>query len=262
VQVALDAAPCLVGGPDDSGPGGGQLGAGLGVGDGGGDQLGEVSDALGFSPPRPLVSGTAASRPVAPMGCAARGRGARAPAVRPAAGHRRAGAAGGRNGQQICRRAVDPGAHRAGDLAADRCAPPSRPRVGDPVVPAGLERPATPPGRQRTRPGRHRPVGRRTLATDHGIWGFLGEPDTVAQADGTGPGKGRVTAGRLHGLVGHCGQSNRQRVQIDLLVWWALWGGVTSPGRRMAAGSPPARSPHPPGPAAHGPPHHAWTDAS
>jgi len=42
VQIALDAAPGLVGGGDDARPGGGERGLGLGVGDGGGNQVGEA----------------------------------------------------------------------------------------------------------------------------------------------------------------------------------------------------------------------------
>jgi hypothetical protein len=45
VQVALDAAPGLVGGGDDAGARGRQLGLRLGVRDRGGDQLGEVGQA-------------------------------------------------------------------------------------------------------------------------------------------------------------------------------------------------------------------------
>ena len=57
VQVALDAAPRLVGGGDDARARRLQLGPALGVGDGGGDELGESAEALLGSRRRRVVAG-------------------------------------------------------------------------------------------------------------------------------------------------------------------------------------------------------------
>ena len=54
----------------------------------------------------------------------------------------------------------------ANGFAGELWAPPSRLGVGDPALPAGLDRPAPAAPRGRTRPGRHRPLGRRRLAQD------------------------------------------------------------------------------------------------
>jgi hypothetical protein len=55
VQVALDPAPALIGGSDDSCARGGQLGAALGIRDRSGDELCEVRQArLGVWRQRPL----------------------------------------------------------------------------------------------------------------------------------------------------------------------------------------------------------------
>jgi hypothetical protein len=71
-------------------------------------------------------------------------------AVRRPAQHDRDGAAAGGRGQRVCRPAVDLGAHRAGDRAADRVAPPPRPSLGDPASSTRLECAASPPPRGRT----------------------------------------------------------------------------------------------------------------
>jgi len=45
VEITLDPAAGLVGGDDDPGPGGGELGAAVSVGDSDGDELGELLQA-------------------------------------------------------------------------------------------------------------------------------------------------------------------------------------------------------------------------